>query len=162
VHVNDEYTKKLKSKSVENVYVEERSSRLFFTNSCWEIQRVNSFKGGNCILEEVYRLRHVGSGKYLAISDDKTELILRMTANSLSTLFVFKSEMQNKVESKHLEKDDAEVYINPAMYLRNGQQVMIMSWFDQKYLQLFEDIEPEAFSQFEHKLRHIDDNFQSQ
>ena len=132
-----------------------------FTNSCWEIQRVNAFKGGNCILDEVYRLRHVGTGKYLAISDDRSELVLRMTANSLSTLFIFKSEMQTKVECKYIDKDDPEVYIDPTQNLKPGQNLMIMSYFEQKYLQLFEDVESKKFSQFHHNLDHIDDNFTS-
>ena len=130
VVVNDEYVKTLKSKAKENVYIESKDSRLMFTNSCWEIQRVNAFKGGNCILDEVYRLRHVGTGKYLAISDEKSELVLRMTANSLSTLFIFKSEMQTKVECKYIEKDDPEVYIDPTRHLKPGQNLMIMSYFE--------------------------------
>jgi len=35
--VNDDYVKKLKSKSSEDVYIEERTDRIKFTNSCWEI-----------------------------------------------------------------------------------------------------------------------------
>jgi hypothetical protein len=38
----------------------------------------------------------VGSGKYLAVADDKQEIILRNSSNNLNTLFVLKSEMQTK------------------------------------------------------------------
>ena len=37
VVVNDEYTKTLKSKSNESVFLEQKSERLHFTDSCWEI-----------------------------------------------------------------------------------------------------------------------------
>jgi hypothetical protein len=69
--VNDEYVKILKGRNNESVYIEHNHDRLQFTSSCWEIQRVSTFKGGDLILDEVYRLRHVGSGKYLAVADDK-------------------------------------------------------------------------------------------
>ena len=39
--VNDEYVKKLKERATEVVYIEKNIDRLLFTNSCWEIQRVN-------------------------------------------------------------------------------------------------------------------------
>lgn len=91
--VNDEYVKVLKGRNNESVYIEHNHDRLQFTSSCWEIQRVNTFKGGDLILDEVYRLRHVGSGKYLAVADDKQEIILRNSSNNLNTLFVLKSEM---------------------------------------------------------------------
>ena len=54
------------------------------------------FNGGNLILDEVYRLRHLGTGKFLAIADDKQELVLRNRPHSLSTLFVFKSDMSTR------------------------------------------------------------------
>lgn len=57
---------------------------------------MNTFKGGDLILDEVYRFRHVSTGKFLALADDKQEMVLRNSSNSLSTLFVLKSEMQTK------------------------------------------------------------------
>ena len=69
--MNDEYTKKLKGKSKDIAYLEKNHARLFFTNSCWEIQRVNPMRGGNLVLDEVYRLKHLGTGKFLAVSDDR-------------------------------------------------------------------------------------------
>lgn len=91
--VNDEYAKKLKDKATESVYIEKNIDRLLFTNSCWELQRVNQFKGGNLILDEVYRFRHVGTGKFLAVAENRKDLTLINTTNSLDTLFCFKSEM---------------------------------------------------------------------
>ena len=44
--------------------------------------------GGNICLEEIVRFRHVGTGKFLAISDeDNVTPVLSNTSNNLSTLF---------------------------------------------------------------------------
>lgn len=48
------------------------------------------------MIDEVYRIRHIATGKFLAVSDDKQEIVLKNTANSLSTLFIIKSDMQTK------------------------------------------------------------------
>ena len=128
--INDEYVKQLKEKTVETVFIEKNADRLLFTNSCWEIQRVNQFKGGNLILDEVYRLRHIGTGKFLAIDEnDRKNLTLINTAASLETLFCFKSEMQTKKAPKY--KDEEEDENERYTYLKSGQRVMLMSYIDE-------------------------------
>ena len=122
--INDDYTKKLKSKSNENVYLERAISRLHFTNSCWEIQRVNALRGGNLILDEVYRMKHLGTGKYLNIAEDKQELVLLNNANSLSTLFTIRSDMNTKKSIKYLDQD-ADGVIGNYRLLESGQRIMI-------------------------------------
>jgi hypothetical protein len=94
--INDSYAKLLKSKISEHVYIENLKDRLYFTNSCWEVQRVRSLHGGYLILDDVYRLKHLGTGKYLALAEDKQELVLLGSTNSLLTLFVFKSDMSTR------------------------------------------------------------------
>jgi hypothetical protein len=91
---------------------------------------VNQFKGGNLILDEVYRLRHVGTGKFLAINEnDRKALTLINTATSLETLFCFKSEMQTKKEAKY--KDEEEDEEKRYTQMSSGQRVMLMSYMDE-------------------------------
>lgn len=97
--INDEYIKQIKSKSNENIFIEQWSERLKFTNSCWEIQRVNPLCGANLILEEIVRFRHVGTGKFLCIGDNGIDLSLTGSSNNLDTLFLLKSDMSNKTKT---------------------------------------------------------------
>lgn len=116
--------KELKGKVNEQVYIESEQKRLLFTNSCWEIQRVNPLKGGNLIFEEWYRLRHIGTGKFLAVDDDGLNLILRSTASHISCLFRFKSEMSNKKEVKY-QDEDGDGYLDRFSFLHPNQRVII-------------------------------------
>lgn len=36
-NIDDAFTKKLKDKCKESVYIEQDNDKVFFTNSCWEI-----------------------------------------------------------------------------------------------------------------------------
>lgn len=74
------------------VQLEKDEDKLQFTNSLWEIQKIKSFKGGEITWNGIYRLRHVGSGEYLAVGPDKVELTLKPRADSEDTLFVFRRE----------------------------------------------------------------------
>ena len=124
IAVNDEYANKLKEREVEKVFVEKDESKLFYTNSCWEIQRVNTFLGGNLILDQVYRLMHVGTGKFLALKSNKTHLILQNNSNSIDTLFVIKSDMQTKKEIKYTDEDGDGVMDNYKL-IQSNQMIMI-------------------------------------
>jgi hypothetical protein len=75
------------------------------------------------MIDEVYRIRHIATGKFLAVADDKQEIILKNTANSLSTLFIIKSDMQTKNTMRYDEQD----MVNPSeqTYLKSHQRVMI-------------------------------------
>jgi len=72
------------------------------------------------MLEEVIRIRHVGTGKYLGIADDHMELELKNSANNLHCLFLMKSEMANKKAPKY--SDD---YVSTEAMITNGQRVII-------------------------------------
>ena len=70
------------------VFIERDLQRLQYTNSCWEIQKVQTFKGGPILMNDVCRLRHIGSGKYLAVSnEDRRELTLKDNSDNTDTLF---------------------------------------------------------------------------
>jgi len=71
VEINKSFINILKNRQMRHVYLETDLDRLQFSNSCWEIQRVNPLKGGNIILGEPYRLRHISTGKYLSVGDDR-------------------------------------------------------------------------------------------
>jgi hypothetical protein len=74
--INDDYIKLLKGRAHEHVYLETDPDAVKFTNSCWEIQRVNPLQGGRVVLDEVIRLRHIGTGKFLALNGDSQRLEL--------------------------------------------------------------------------------------
>ena len=50
------------------VFIERDLYRLQYTNSCWEIQKVRTFEGGNILMNDVCRIKHIGTGKYLAVN----------------------------------------------------------------------------------------------
>jgi hypothetical protein len=157
--------KQLKAKTSETIFIEEDSDRLQFTNSCWEIQRVSPLRGGNIIIDEIVRFRHVGTGKYLSLADDRTELVLKNSSNSLACLFILKSDMSNKKQTKYIDEDGDGV-IDNYMYLESKQRVMVMSYLAEskekrKYLQLLEETVIEEKKIFEHKPKHVDDAFQT-
>ena len=154
VHVNDEYTKKLKARVQESIYIELQEERLCFTNSCWQIQRVNPFKGGDLILDEVYRIRHVVTGKFLAVADDRQYLCLKPKSNSLQCLFLIKSDMENR--KGVVDDDHPPGEICESQLLKSGQRVMIQTYLEKKYLQLYENLEAPEQNQFRLQRRHID------
>jgi hypothetical protein len=96
-------------------------------------------KGGNLCIEEIVRFRHVGTGKFLAISEeDGITPLLSNTSNNMSTLFKCKSEMSNKQPTKFLDADGDG--FKDMKLIANNQKIMIQSWLNEKYLQLDGDI----------------------
>lgn len=95
-------------------------------------------------MEEVIRLRHVGTGKFLAVSDDgsfESKDIKLLNSNySLRTLFKFRSDMSNMNPTKFLDEDGDGV-VDDVKLMQNNQRVMIQSFYNERYLQLLEDIE---------------------
>jgi hypothetical protein len=71
---DQDYVLKLKERSCERVYLETNDKRSLFANSCLEIQRVNPLIGGKLKIDELFRLRHLGTGKYLAVAEDNQKL----------------------------------------------------------------------------------------
>jgi hypothetical protein len=108
----------------EKIYVESKDERLLFSNSCWEIQRVNPMAGGNMILDEVCRLKHVATGKFLAVSQDNSmELTLVNSSNNLYCLFKLRSDMSQKKENKfgeEMEDDDEDDAITNYKLIESG------------------------------------------
>ena len=107
----------MKSKSNESIFVEQQEDRLKFTNSCWEIQRVNPLSGANLILDEIVRFRHVGTGKFLCIGENGIDLSLRGSSNNLDTLFTLKSDMSNRTATKYLEDADGDGIVDDPKYV---------------------------------------------
>jgi len=133
--VDDEYVKAMKERQHEEIYVEQKPERLLFTNSCWEIQRVNPLQGGNMILDEVCRFRHVGTGKFLAVDEDRQQLTLKNSCMSLSCLFKIRSEMAQKSAVK-FQDEDGDGAVDNVMMIKSGQNIIIQSYLDEQYLQL--------------------------
>lgn len=113
---------------------------------------MNPFRGGDVYLGEVYRLKHVGTGKYLSLGDNYKELILRDTANSLNTLFMFKSDMSTKTTDRYIDEEfDKGEQENPDIHkLGSGERVMLSGYIDGKMLQLFDVVPQKEVIQFKH------------
>jgi len=122
--INDEYIKQVKTKSHEHLFVEQKTERLKYTNSCWEIQRVNPLMGANLILEECVRFRHVGTGKFLSIDDNNIDLTMTGSSNDLNTLFTLKSDMSNRTATKFLDADGDGIPDDPKFIQGNSRVVI--------------------------------------
>lgn len=163
-NVDEEYVKRLKAKQRQAVYLETNEDRLFFSNSCWEIQRANTLQGGNITLNEVVRLRHIGTGKYLAVDEqDRQNLVLHDRANSLDCLFMLRADMAPKKELKYeYDGGDASGAAGPGAgqgQVRSHQRVMIQSWRTENYLQIVEETQSKEEKAFENVVTHINDQF---
>jgi len=122
--INDEYIKQIKSKNHEHLFVEQKNKRLKFTNSCWEIQRVNPLMGANLILEEIVRFRHVGTGKFLCIDHNDIDLTMVGSSNNLNCLFTLKSDMSNKKPTQFLDADGDGIPDDPK-YISGNSRVLV-------------------------------------
>ena len=76
------------------------------------------------ILEEIVRFRHVGTGKFLCVSDNGIDLYLSGTSNDLDTLFVLKSDMSNKNKTKYLDEDGDGVIDNPKFIMGKSKVIV--------------------------------------
>jgi hypothetical protein len=92
------------------------------------------------IIDEVYRIRHVVTGKFLAVADDKQYLCLKSKATTPSCLFIIKSDMETR-KALAADLDEHGETICESQLLKGGQRVMIQSFAEKKYLQLFENLE---------------------
>jgi MIR domain len=78
----------MRKRNQNKVFIERDLNRLQYTNSCWEIQKVLTFQGGPILMNDVCRIKHIGTGKYLAVSDqDRRELTLKENSDEGETLF---------------------------------------------------------------------------
>jgi hypothetical protein len=84
------------------------------------------------MVDEIYRFKHIGSGKYLALSDDKQDVILRGTANSPLTLFVLRSDMQTKKSKPDDEAKNDQ--LDRQKCIRSGQRILIQALTNYNYL----------------------------
>jgi hypothetical protein len=87
-----------------------------FTNSCWEIQKVKTYKGGPILLNDVCRLKHIGTGKYLGVSaTDRRELLLRDKLDESDTLFCLRRESFRPPGKKGPKPEDGITgeFVNP-------------------------------------------------
>jgi hypothetical protein len=132
--INDDYVNHLKSRAHEHVYLENDKEELRFTNSCWEIQRMNPLAGGNIVIDEVVKFKHVGTGKYLCLNSD-SKLGLSSNSSNLSALFFIRSHKTQNKNNKYVDIDGDGVIDNYSN-IETGQQIMIQSFLTEKYLQL--------------------------
>ncbi len=78
----------MRKRNQTKVFIERDLQRLQYTNSCWEIQKVRTFEGGKILMNDVCRIKHIGTGKYLAVNIlDQRELTLKDNSDETETLF---------------------------------------------------------------------------
>jgi len=66
--------------------------------------------------------------------------------------------MNTKKEVKYVDKDGDGVIDNYRL-LESGQRIMVKSFLDDKYMQLYDELEENSISQFDHKVYPINDPF---
>jgi hypothetical protein len=67
-------------------------------------------------------------------------------------------QTKSSVRFGHREEDGHD-HVDEFRLLCSKQRVMIMSYMEQKYLQLYEDMDGQELAQFEHWVNHINDPF---
>jgi hypothetical protein len=67
-NISEDYINRLKARDRESIHLEPDDEELKFTNSCWEIQRSNPLQGGSLSTDEIVKLKHIGTGNYLALA----------------------------------------------------------------------------------------------
>jgi hypothetical protein len=113
----------------------------------------------------VVRLRHIGTGKYLAIDEqDRQNLVLHDRANNLDCLFMLRADMAPKKELKYNYEGEAagKVVGEPSSsqgQVRSSQRVMIQSWKSEDYLQIVEETQSKEEKAFKNVVTHINDQF---
>jgi len=145
----DDYINKLKGNAHEKVYLEGNNNVLKFTNSCWEIQRTSPLSGGNIVIDELVRIKHIGTSKYLSLglkdpADTEESFFLQTDPNNLQTLFFIRSKNMNGKGASFVDLDGDGVIDNPS-HISSGAHIMIQSFLREGYVQMFdEDLEQEA------------------
>jgi hypothetical protein len=106
-----------------------------FTNSCWEIQRSNPLHGGSVSSNELIKLKHIGTGKFLALANDCRNIELCHDSNSLSCLFYLRSPTSNTKTNVFVpigEQD--ELTIENCSFINHGSNILLQPFLIDKYL----------------------------
>lgn len=95
------------------------------------------FQGGHVILDEYVRFRHIGTGKFLATATDGQGLKLETSSNHLECLFILRSSMGNRKNMKTTLQNECEE--SSKKQIISGQQIIVQSFLQENYLQLYDD-----------------------
>lgn len=136
-NITDDYIARLKARAKENVYLEPNADELKFTNSCWEIQRANPLHGGALSTDELVKLKHIGTGNYLALAQDGANLELLSHSNTLSCLFYLRAPHSTPKQNVYVPpKDRRELTKDNTLYVSNGQNIILQSFLVEQYLRV--------------------------
>ncbi|CDW72551.1 inositol-triphosphate receptor [Stylonychia lemnae] len=122
------------------IFIEIDPNSLIVTNSYWEIQKVKPFRGGSILWDDVYRIKHIGTGKYLALTSDKLELAMKSEADGLDTLFRFRRDQYHPNMGDVFEE------------LKSGELILLESIFN-KFIQIYQDFNDEQLVKFEYNFK---------
>lgn len=89
---------------------------------------------------DFYRIKHIGSGKYLALTPEKLELTLKAYVDSYDTLFCIRPD--SFAPSNQVDLTDA---------LKTGNLIIIET-FQRTYLQIYKQFEDDELDKFEYKV----------
>lgn len=67
--------------------------------------------------DDIYRFRHIGTGKYLCVSPEKLELSLKLEADSIDTLFRIRRESYHPGSQTIYE------------YLKSGENILLENYW---------------------------------
>ena len=127
----------MRKRNQTKVFIERDLVRLQYTNSCWEIQKVRTFEGGNILMNDVCRIKHIGTGKYLAVNPlDKRELTLKENSDESDTLFLIRRDTYRPPKKNGMQKDLDTVNGDPVQPF----EMIILETFNSSFVHLSERI----------------------
>lgn len=69
-------------------------------------------RGGEIKFNSLYRIKHIGSGNYLSVGLDKSELTLKSKADQLDTIFTFRRErFPNDVQIEDVQMEQRDLFL---------------------------------------------------
>eukprot|EP00347_Sterkiella_histriomuscorum_P002968 403366109 len=119
------------------IFVERDQTQLQETNTHWEIQKIKPFSGGssnqifnfitiNIVLwDDCYRIKHIGSGRFLATSRKPIEMYLKELPDLTDTIFFIRRDTYQQNSKDQLESIKSE-------------DLIILQSYHAKYLQIGE------------------------
>ena len=93
------------------------------------------------IWNDIYRIKHIGSGKYLSLTPEKLELTLKSYVDSYDTLFCIRPDTFTP-----------STQVTLADTVKTGNLIIIETFY-RTYLQIYKNFEDEELEKFEHKVK---------
>ncbi len=127
----------MRKRNQTKVFIERDLQRLQYTNSCWEIQKIRTFEGGPILMNDVCRIKHIGTGKYLAVNTfDRRELTLKENSDNTETIFKIHRDTYRPPKKNGMQIDLDVVNGDPVQSF----EMIILETFQSSFIHLSERI----------------------